>query len=48
MYDALFFISNDVVTMLKLYLKDLARNGFDVVSGDNVALVVHWVLIVSV
>ena len=42
------FISNDVVTVLQFSLENFGRNGFDTVAGDNISVLLHLVLSVSV
>ena len=39
-------MSNYVVTALQLSLENFGRNGLTTVSGENVAVVIHWVLVV--
>ena len=47
MLEMIFFVSNDFVTALQFSLEDLGRTGLDAVAGENVAVVVHCVLVVS-
>ena len=44
----IFYMSNYVVTSVKIFLEGFWRTGLAVVAGDNIALVVHWVLSVIV
>ena len=41
MLETIFFVSNDVVTVLQFSLKSLGRNGLSELDGDNVSVVVH-------
>ena len=47
MLDMIFFIQNDVATGLKFSFEDLGKNGLAAVAGENVEVVLHWVLEVN-
>ena len=47
MLDMIFFIQNDVATGLKISFEDLGKNGLAAVAGENVEVVLHWVLEVN-
>ena len=47
MLNTILFMSNDVITVLQLFLGFLSRNGLAGVAVENISVVVHWILSVT-
>ena len=47
MLNTILFMSNDVITVLQLFLGCLRRNGLAEVAVENISVVVHWILSVT-